>query len=236
MLSREDLRSTFVFFKWITKVGIFPGIWDESDGKLRNSNKSKSNLNWRRQGIAFKIWQFLFLCHVIYIGGRTMGSISSRGFILEESPMMIIFAGSWISACASLYIIWEKWPELNVKLVNEFHRVHGQFGQFGGKLGKMRKWRNRSPEELLICFYPYMAASLIFCYPLMYLKNLNLPILIISAIPPQQRNFLIVFVCLLTDMTLHICFISYAVYGPFFVLSFSVTFTAWTTHALSRLQ
>jgi len=65
------------------------------------------------------------MAHTFRIIFKTIQSIYTSGFEFTETPILIIASVAFFSASMCLpFILFDRWPELFVKLLNEFHSLN----------------------------------------------------------------------------------------------------------------
>ena len=117
MLTSEDLKYNFLFLKWISKLRIYPIHFDGLTLKTRLCASFQCKLR-------FKLSQICTMVHTFRIIFKTIQSIYTSGFEFTETTILIIASVAFFSASICLpFILFDRWPELFVKLLNEFHSL-----------------------------------------------------------------------------------------------------------------
>ena len=86
-------------------------------------------------------------------------------------------------------------------------------------------WRQRNYREFLICYFPFPIYSIVLIYPVLYIVNPNLPVLLISFIESEARTILMTFLLVPIEIFFYLTSLLFCHYGMFLTLSFIVTFT-----------
>ena len=89
--------------------------------------------------------------------------------------------------------------------------------------------------EILVICAPviYFANCLV---PALYFFSLDIPIILISVVPVQYRNFLVIFACLTWDVLGMFFLSSWSIYFFFMIVSFVLTFQDAVNTALRRVS
>ena len=118
MLTREDLKYNFLFLKWVSNLQIYPIHFDDLTGKMRLRSSFSSKLS-------FKCSQLCIFAHAVHALVKTTNSVYTSGFDFTVTPIQIIASVAFLLGSFGVpSILLGSWPELFVKLCNEFHSVH----------------------------------------------------------------------------------------------------------------
>ena len=94
----------------------------------------------------------------------------------------------------------------------------------------------KKPVEYLMMNLPGSILSALVLYPILYLVDMNISILWISALPPELRNFFTISICLFLDSLIFFVYVAWAFYHAFIIPSFVMTFTQRIEEALEEIR
>ena len=95
--------------------------------------------------------------------------------------------------------------------------------------------QRKSPMELLVMCAPLIHVTCL-VYPGLYFVSLDLPIVLISIVPKESRNFFIISLCLALDTLIISVFLAWGTYVVFTIVSFVLTLTDTVDLAIHRLS
>ena len=93
----------------------------------------------------------------------------------------------------------------------------------------------KSPMELLVMCSPVMHATCL-VYPGLYFLSLDMPGLLISVVPDESRNFVIISLCLAWDSFFLSVGVAWSTYTIFVVMSFVLTLKDTVDLVMKRIS
>ena len=88
--------------------------------------------------------------------------------------------------------------------------------------------------ELLMIVVPVIHVSCL-TYPALYVLSLDIPILLVSVLPKESRNVLMILICLAMEMTSLSIILAWGIYSVFMVISFVLAFKDSADLAINKI-
>jgi hypothetical protein len=96
--------------------------------------------------------------------------------------------------------------------------------------------QRKTPMEFLVCLCPFGLLSMFIVFPVLYLLNPDLPVLLFSVVPHHRRNVWTIILCLSMETLCIAVFLTWCLYSFFIIFSFVTTTIDSTRSAIMKIK